>query len=112
VAPQRIEIKENIRYATFSVTAAPVNDIIDFKTSGTAFAGFDYIATLQWSSDGGDTWNFYNQQNRPTWLGTTIDVRVAIINDTKPEPVESIIVEVSATPTGLKQNVEIYLSDG
>lgn len=112
VSPKRIEIKENIRYAKFDITMAPMNDIINLATDGTAYSGFDYIATLQWSDDGETTWKFFNQQSKPQWQGTTVAVRVAIINDTKSEPVETILVDVTASPSGLTERVEIYLSDG
>lgn len=111
VTPIRIDVKETTRYATFTITGGVVGDVLDFKTSGTAFSGFDYISTLQFSLDGGSNWLFYNATSKPDIIGSPILLRVAIINDTRPEPTESIIIEATATPSGAKKVFEVYISD-
>ena len=111
ITPKRIDQKENVRYAVFTITNAPAGDTIDFKTSGTAFSGFDYISTLQWSEDGGANWFFYNVTSKPIWQGSPIQVRITVINDTQPEVTESILVQVTGTPSGATDQVDIYISD-
>jgi len=111
VTPIRIDLRETTRYATFTITGGVVGDVLDFKTSGTALSGFDYVSTLQFSLDGGSNWLFYNVTSKPDIIGSPILLRVAIINDTKGEPTESIIIEATATPSGATKIFEVYISD-
>ncbi|MDO9023682.1 Calx-beta domain-containing protein, partial [Zwartia sp.] len=85
-------------FTFFSVQGA-ANQLVGLTlTAGTATAGADYTASMEYSTDGGKTWNTYTSGNVVLSAAGTMLVRVPVLQDSINEPDETFTL--TATNTG------------
>ena len=80
---------------------------VSLTTAGSATIGADYSSTLEYSTDGGTTWQSVNSTVNLPADGSSIKVRVAITDDYVTENDESIILQGSSNDPRLTDSSDV-----